>query len=285
MINADSLQFYQGLDIGTGKIKTYEMKGVPHHLIDFLSANDSFDVHQFVNLADQVIQEIYQAGKVPIIVGGTGLYIEALLYKLELSQGNSSDSNIKSQLMSQIESQGNLNMWQQLQELDPLAAQQIPYQNSRRIIRALEYISVTGQRFSDQTGHDQQISKYKECLFILDRPRQELYQRINSRVLAMVEEGLEEEVHQLYLESQGHEWQSLKAIGYKEWFPYFKGNMNRQDVIETIQQNSRRYAKRQLTWYRNRFKSKHWIQIEDNDKAFNEILGIIYKKLGEGSEI
>lgn len=277
VINADSLQFYQGLDIGTGKIKEAEKEGVPHHLIDILPAHQAFDVSQFVDLADQTIQEIHHRGSLPIIVGGSGLYIESLLFHLELGQDKSANPIVRHALEDRLERMGDLALWQELKQIDPQAAAKIPYQNSRRVIRALEVIEVTGQLFSDQRGHQDQDSRYQESLWILDRPRPNLYQRINQRVLQMVEEGLEEEVYGLYQASQGQPWQSLKAIGYKEWFPYFEGKISLQEVISQVQQNSRRYAKRQLTWFRNRFKQKHWLDLESDQINLDQMVNLIKK--------
>lgn len=275
IINGDSLQVYKQLDIGTGKIMTSEMDGIPHHMLDILDVSMSYNASQFKYDATEKIKEIHRKGKLPIIVGGTGLYLEGLLYDLEFGRENSQDTQIRSQLESQALELGNLAMWNQLNEIDPEAAKKIPYQNVQRTIRAMEVIAITGKTFSGQTSHDTKQSVFNECLIVLNRDREELYDRINSRVLDMIERGLEQEAKWLYEQSEGQDFQSVKGIGYKEWWPYFNNRMDKDEVIETIQQNSRRYAKRQLTWFRNRMKNPQWIDISIEDEAIKQATHIV----------
>lgn len=262
IINGDSLQVYRGLDIGTGKILPEEMEGIPHHLLDILEPDETFDASTFKELATQKVLDIWHRGKLPILVGGTGLYLAGLLYDLEFGGNRSSDSQVRLALEEQLENIGDLALWEQLHELDPEAAAKIPYQNSRRTIRALEVIEVRGELFSDQESQQIRESTFDELLFILDRPRELLYQRINQRVEMMIDLGLEAEAKQLFTASQGHSWQSIQGIGYKEWWPHFNEQVELDDVIAQIQQNSRRYAKRQLTWFRNRMKNPNWIDMD-----------------------
>lgn len=262
IINGDSLQVYRGLDIGTGKILHQEMQGVPHHLLDILEPNAPFDANIFKKLATEKVIDIWQRNKLPIVVGGTGLYLSGLLYDLEFGGNKSSDTQVRLALEERLKDIGDLALWEQLQKKDPIAADKIPYQNSRRTIRALEVIKVTGDLFSNQESQQIKESAFHELLFVLDRSRELLYHRINQRVEMMIDSGLEAEAHQLYTASQDQSWQSIQGIGYKEWWPYFNGDQDLDDVIAQIQQNSRRYAKRQLTWFRNRMKNPNWIDME-----------------------
>lgn len=278
IINGDSLQFYRGLDIGTGKIQDHEMEGIPHHLLNFLEADASYDVSYFVDDASHVIQEIRRRHHIPIIVGGSGLYIEGLLYEMSFGHEDSHDNQVRDSFNTLHEQIGDQALWQKLSMIDPKAAEKIPYQNYRRVIRALEVYEVTGKRFSDQFEQSKQKHRhvrFEAVTFIFDRPRNVLYERINQRVEDMVDSGLETEVSTLYQDYQQQNLQSLKAIGYKEWFPYFAGESTRDQVISTIQRNSRRYAKRQLTWFRNRLEDTHWIDVSDEQRALKTILNII----------
>lgn len=280
VINGDSLQVYRELNIGTGKITAEEMNGIPHHLLDILQPNETYDVSRFVKDASAKICDIHQRNKLPIIVGGTGLYLEALLYELELGQSGSSE-DVRQTIQEQMEAEGSQYMWEKLNALDPKAAEKIPFQNGRRIVRALEYIQVSGKLYSDQEGHAEQHSRFKENIIVLDRDREALYDRINQRVGLMVESGLEAEVRSLYNQANHQDWQSLKGIGYKEWFPYFEHQITKDQVIESIRQNSRRYAKRQLTWFRNRFKHKEWILINQDSNWKIQVFNIVEKHISE----
>lgn len=282
VINGDSLQVYRTLDIGTGKITQDEMQGVSHHLLDILDVSDSFDASQFKQQAVRTVLDIHARGKVPIIVGGTGLYLEGLLYNLEFGGENSHQLDVRKRLLAEAERIGSQAMWERLQKLDSVAAQQIPVTNVRRIIRALEVIEVTGELFSQQDSHDVQQSIFNECVIVLNRPRQALYERINQRVAMMVEAGLKEEAYSLYQQDPTQQWQSTKGIGYKEWWAYFENRVTEEEAIAMVQQNSRRYAKRQLTWFRNRMKHTHWIDTSDETQALREALELVHAHLTDG---
>lgn len=272
IINGDSLQVYRQLDIGTGKVTVDEMAGIPHHLLDILDPDQAFDAARFKHLATQAIVEIHQRGHLPIIVGGTGLYLEGLLYGLGFGGVDSENEMIREQLEEQALTMTPEAFWEILNQQDPIAAQKIPPQNTRRVIRALEVIEVTGQLFSEQSEHQVQEKVFDSCLFVLNMPREQLYQRINLRVDQMVDNGLEAEVHTMYQRYEGQLVNGMKGIGYKEWWPYFEGNLTKEAIIEQIKQNSRRYAKRQLTWFRNRLKDVHWI---DARQSWAEVQPII----------
>lgn len=271
VVSADSMQVYRNLDIGTGKILPHEMQGVPHYLIDIQDPDQTYDAARFKEAGQEAIRKIHRSGHLPILVGGTGLYLEGLLYDLEFGGKNSTDSLVQQKLKAELEESGIEALWQRLNQLDPFAADKISLQNPRRILRALEVIETTGQRFSDQMSHQEKQSRFREYLFVLNRPRQQLYDRINQRVLQMIDQGLEDEVRSLYQRNMDPNLPAMKGIGYKEWRPYFEGKESLQTVIEQIQQNSRRYAKRQLTWYRNRMKNVHWLDVSQPDYIDNAI--------------
>ncbi|MBS4462446.1 tRNA (adenosine(37)-N6)-dimethylallyltransferase MiaA [Aerococcaceae bacterium zg-B36] len=269
IINGDSLQVYRTLDIGTGKATVAECDGIPHHLLDLFEPHEVFDASRFKQLATQAIVDIYQRGKLPILVGGTGLYLEGLLYDLEFGGDNSQHQAVKAELMQLAQTMDEQAFWQLLNEKDSVAAEKIPYQNQRRVLRALEVIETTGQLFSAQDRHQLKESVFDASVLILDMPRDLLYERINRRVEMMIADGLEQEVHQLYQRYQGELINGAKGIGYKEWWPYFEGTLSKEAVVAMIQQNSRRYAKRQLTWFRNRFTDTHWLNpLNSGDDAF-----------------
>lgn len=271
VVSADSMQVYRNLDIGTGKILPHEMQGVPHYLIDIQDPDQTYDAARFKEAGQEAIRKIHRSGHLPILVGGTGLYLEGLLYDLEFGGKNSTDSLVQQKLKAELEESGIEALWQRLNQLDPIAADKISLQNPRRILRALEVIETTGQCFSDQMSHQEKQSRFREYLFVLNRPRQQLYDRINQRVLQMIDQGLEDEVRSLYQRNMDPNLPAMKGIGYKEWRPYFEGKESLQTVIEQIQQNSRRYAKRQLTWYRNRMKNVHWLDVSQPDYIDNAI--------------
>lgn len=278
IINGDSLQVYRKLNIGTGKVTRDEMEGIPHHLLDILNPDESFDASKFKELATQAILEIHQRGKLPIIVGGTGLYLEGLLYGLGFGGNKSEDEQIRKALENQAATMSENDFWELLNQKDPTAAQKIPPQNTRRIIRALEVIATTGKLFSEQEEHQVQTKVFDSCLLVLDMPREQLYERINQRVDLMIEQGLETEVKQMYQQFDGELVNGMKGIGYKEWWAYFEGHLSQETVINHIKQNSRRYAKRQLTWFRNRLKDAHWIDARQSWQEAQPLIAAHLKK-------
>lgn len=285
VINGDRLQFYRGLDIGTGKVTPEEMQGVPHHALDFLDVDQDYDASQFQDLAQNLIRDCHARGVLPILVGGSGLYLEGLLYDLEFGGKASHDPLIRQALEQRLETEGAQVLYAELLAQDPLAASKIPIQNHRRLLRALEVMQVTGQKFSDQSQHDTAQARYETCILALDRPRDQLYERINARVQAMVTQGLEAEVRHLYQVAQGQLLPSVQGIGYKEWWPYLAGEMtDREAVIAAIQQNSRRYAKRQLTWFRNRIQGTHWLDASDYEMALAQATSLVQDLLDKQAE-
>ncbi|WP_300123144.1 tRNA (adenosine(37)-N6)-dimethylallyltransferase MiaA [uncultured Enterococcus sp.] len=254
IINGDSMQVYKGLDIGTAKVTKEEMSGIVHHLLDIKTVAEGFNVAEFKQLAKQKIIEITARGHLPIIVGGTGLYLQALLEDYQLGVQEETDGVIRQKYQEYAEEFGSQALWQKLAQVDSLAAEKIDYRNVRKVIRALEVYELSQQSIFEQADHQEIYDTFGVCL---NTDRALLYERINQRVELMMQAGLEEEAQFIlaYPESQ-----AAKGIGYKEFLPYFEGNATLDDVVAAIQQNSRRYAKRQLTWFRNRMNLK-WMDL------------------------
>lgn len=259
VISGDSMQVYKELNIGTAKVTPVEKGEVPHHLIDFKEIDEDYDVSDFQKDATQKIEDITKRNKLPVIAGGTGLYIESLLYPV--SHGSDAEPNLtlRKELEEFAQAKGNNALWDRLNKIDSKAADKIHPNNVRRVIRALEVFYETGEFFSSfQNEKKNKEPNYDAFIVCLDTDRQLLYDRINYRVGLMMEEGLEKEARQLW-ERLGPEpkAQSAKGIGYSEFFPYFNNDITIEEAIEQVKQNSRRYAKRQLTWFRNRLDNVH----------------------------
>lgn len=246
IINGDALQVYQDLTIGTAKISESEMEGVPHHLLSILPPDASFSVAEYQLLVRQKIEEISARGRVPILVGGTGLYIQSVLYDFRF-ETSPQDVELRKRLELQTDQQ----LWEQLNQLDSEAAKEIPYQNKQRIIRALERVLTSGKTKLQQQQDVGTTPYYNFYIVGLNRDRTQLYDRINQRVNVMLKNGLVTEVKGL-LHTVSKDAQSLKAIGYKEVVEAIEKNWSSEQLTETIQQNTRRYAKRQLTYFRNK---------------------------------
>lgn len=262
IINGDALQVYKYLTIGTAKITEDEMQNIPHHLIDFLEVEEPYSASEFKRLAQLKIDDIIKCNKLPIIVGGSGLYIEGLLNDMSFGGEGSNDDIIRKQLELELSQYGIDVLYERLKILDSKAVEKISKNNPRRVIRALEVIEKTGKLFSDQVMNE---SNYDAYIIGLNTDRQNLYHRINHRVDLMVELGLLDECRMILEKGYNLESQSLKAIGYKEIFPYLKGEETLENCLNQLKQNSRRYAKRQLTWFRNRM-SVNWVDpFEEKD--------------------
>lgn len=264
IISADSMQIYKGMDIASAKPSKEEMKGIPHHLMDFLDRDVTFSVADYVRLANEKIKDILNRGKLPIIVGGTGLYIDSLLNNVNFSEVTS-DDEYRQSLYDFARENGNEALYQQLVNADPEASEQIHMNNLVRVIRALEVIHVTGRKFSDLKAESRLAeSPYDSVIIGLNAENRDmLYDRINQRVDEMVKMGLVEEARELWQSS------SMKtagnAIGYKELIPCFENQMPLEECIDKIKQETRHYAKRQLTWFR-RNDSIEWVMIGDFSK-------------------
>ncbi|MCM1269669.1 MAG: tRNA (adenosine(37)-N6)-dimethylallyltransferase MiaA [Ruminococcus flavefaciens] len=269
VISADSMQIYKGMDIASAKPTKEEMQGIPHHLIDFLDRDISFSAADYVRLAKEKIAEVLSRGKLPIIVGGTGLYIDSLLENVKFSDGGS-DEKYRKELYDFAGKEGNEALYARLLEADPEAAETIHPNNLVRVVRALEVIHVTGRKFSELKKESRLVeSPYDSFIIGLNfENRQNLYDRIDLRVDEMMENGLLEEAEELW--RQGSMKTAANAIGFKEFIPFLENQMSVEACIDKIKQETRRYAKRQLTWFRKNQRIQ-WIILGEFDKK-NEIL-------------
>lgn len=268
VISADSMQIYQGMDIATAKPTAEEMCGIPHHLIGFLPPDQTFSVAQFVDLAKAKIEDIHKRGKLPIIVGGTGLYVNSLLNNISFSE-NDSDEKLRAELREKAEKQGVMSLIEELREFDPDSAERIEPNNVKRVIRAIEVYRTTGITMTEQNRRSRLAeSPYRAVKIGLKaQDRQFLYDRINMRVDIMVEQGLLEETEKVL--SSDCSQTAEKAIGYKELIPYFNGETTLENALEELRKQTRRYAKRQLTWFL-RDEDIHWFNI-DTVESFEEL--------------
>lgn len=251
IVSADSMQLYKGMDIGTAKASAEERQGIPHHLLDILAPNEPYSAAKFKEDASACIDDITGRGKLPVIVGGTGLYIDALLYPYAF-RGAESDPAIRAELEAFVAEKGESALHERLAALDPEAAQSIHPNNVRRVIRAVEVCLCTGEKYSKQ---EKTIKNADNCLYDaaylgLEWPRELLYRRIDQRVEAMFEQGLVEETTRLLGEGLSPMAQSMQAIGYKEILPYINGEATLEAVMKTLKLNTRHYAKRQMTWFK-----------------------------------
>ena len=274
IISGDSMQVYRGLDIGTAKVTAKEMDGITHHLIDIRDIDERFSVADFVSEAIKAIDLITSSGKLPIIVGGTGFYLQALLDGLELGGDQYQNADLRKQLREQADEKGNQALHDRLAEVDPQAAAEIPVNNVRRVIRALEVYIKTGRRFSDQKNDGRSFDAF---LIGLTTDRALLYQRINQRVDMMMAAGLLEEAQFLYAH-HGTEYQAGKGIGYHEFYPYFKGDITLEEAVDLVKKDSRHYAKRQLTWFRNKTRP-NWYNLVEHPETITQIEADVRKWL------
>ncbi|USK57537.1 tRNA (adenosine(37)-N6)-dimethylallyltransferase MiaA [Cytobacillus solani] len=282
IISGDSMQIYKGMDIGTAKIMPSEMEGIPHHLIDIKNPDEPFSVAEFQELVRLKIAEISQRGKLPMIVGGTGLYIQSVICDYQFSDAPS-DDHFRIMLEKRADIEGNEKLHRELMEVDPESANKIHPNNVRRVIRALEVYHVTGKTVSNYQKNQQPELMYQTAMIGLTMEREMLYERINKRVDLMINVGLLPEVEKLYVHGLKG-CQSIQAIGYKEIYEYFQAHVTLEEAITQLKQNSRRYAKRQLTWFRNKM-NVDWFDMTDAvslggfEKKLDEISTYIEGKL------
>lgn len=278
IISADSMQVYKYMDIGTAKITKEEMAGVKHHLIDCLEPTEDFHVVKFKELAEDAMEDIYKRGKLPIICGGTGFYIQALLYNVQFTE-NTVDYKYREELEQIAKVQGTNYLHAMLSEIDPDSASNIPAANIKRVIRALEYFHETGERFSIHNEREKnRTSPYNFSYFVLNDQRDLLYDRINKRVDKMLEDGLVDEVKKLMALGVRKGMTAFDGIGYKEILMALEEDGTHNDVIAEIKQNSRHYAKRQLTWFR-REKEVTWL--DKSKYSDQELLSLMEEELKE----
>ncbi len=278
IISADSMQVYKYMDIGTAKISTAEMGQIPHYLIDILEPEEEFNVVKFKEYAGKCMEEIYAKGKIPIIVGGTGFYIQAVLYGIDFKE-NGEDTAYRQQLEELYKKEGSEYLHAKLAQIDPSSAQAIHPNNVKRVIRALEYYDQTGSRISEHNEEQRKNeSPYNFCYIVLNNDREVLYERINRRVDLMMEAGLVQEVKQLLERGLSGDMVSMQGLGYKEIVRYLLGECSLEEAVYTIKRDTRHFAKRQLTWFK-REKEVTWIQKNDFDDEESKILKAILEEL------
>lgn len=262
IISADSMQIYKGMCIGTAKPTTADMQGVVHHLIDFADLSQPFSVANYVQLASTCISKLNARGKLPIIAGGTGLYIRSLLNNIQFTDDDK-DKSLREALAQKAATMGTESLLAELKSFDPLSAQRIHPNNIGRVIRAIEIYRTTGVTMTEQIERSKQKpTPYNACVIGLDfKDRQTLYDRIDRRVDLMMSAGLLQEAKEVL--SQPGAQTALQAIGYKELLPYFNNECTLEEAIRKIKQESRHYAKRQLTWFR-RDANINWIMVDDS---------------------
>lgn len=251
VISSDSMQVYETLRIGTARPTEEEMKGIPHHLMGFLPPSASYSVARYAEQAHAAIHDVHSRGKLPVLCGGTGLYIQAVVENLQYEE-QPANRELREELNRRIASEGGEALLKELAQVDATTAARLHPNDHGRIVRALEIYHTTGRTITEQNENSHRTpSPYNVCGFMLDfRNREMLYERINRRVEMMVDEGLEDEAR--WLRAQENTDTVYQAIGYKEWEPFFAGESTVQDVVAAIQQGTRRYAKRQLSWFRHR---------------------------------
>ncbi len=280
IISADSMQVYKGMDIGTAKITKEEMQGIKHHLIDIIEPTEDFHVVKFKELVENAISDIYAKGKIPIICGGTGFYIQAVLYDIDFAEEDV-DADYRNELEEFASLNGPEALHERLKEVDLESALSIPAANVKRVIRALEFYKQTGQKFSTHNKQQREkISPYNFAYFVLNDDRQLLYNRIDMRVDKMVKDGLISEVEALVESGAKRGMTSMDGIGYKEILDYFEGNCDLESAIELVKKKSRNYAKRQLTWFR-REKEVIWLdktKLTTEEMLLSEILSNLKEK-------
>lgn len=267
VISADSMQVYKYMDIGSAKITQEEMQGIPHYLVDELKPSDEFHVVRFVEMAQKALNQIYAEGKIPIIVGGTGFYIQALLYDIDFSE-QECDEAYRRSLESLAEEKGNHYLHEMLRKVDPKSAEAIHENNRKRVIRALEFYHESGERISEHNEKEhQKISPYNFAYFVLNDERENLYRRIDERVDGMIAQGLVNEVTRLKEMGCHDGMVSMQGLGYKEILRFLDGRCTLEEAVYIIKRETRHFAKRQLTWFR---RERDVIWLNKPDYAYDE---------------
>ena len=266
IISMDSMQIYTGMDIGTAKVTKEEMENIPHHLIDIVEPSIPFSVSDFVLIAKNTINDIISRDKLPILVGGTGLYYECLIYPFTFGSAKSDDT-IKQKLYEELEKYGPNYLHDKLKQIDPVDAQKIHPNNTKRLIRALEIYEITGNSKTESAKSDK-ILQYDIDFYVLDNDRQILYDNIAKRVNIMIDNGLEGEIKKLLDSGCNFDMQSMQGIGYKEFKGYFEGKITLAQVKNDIILNSRHYAKRQITWFK-RYEFAKFVTKDEIIEKFN----------------
>lgn len=280
IISADSMQVYKYMDIGSAKIRPEEMDGIKHYLIDELEPDEEFHVVRFQQMAKAAMEEIYAKGKVPIVVGGTGFYIQALLYDIDFTE-NEEDTAYRMELEQIAKENGPEKLHEMLREVDPESADAIHANNVKRVIRALEFYKLTGQKISEHNEKERaKESPYEFCYFVLNDDRKLLYDRIDLRIDKMMEEGLLEEVSSLKNKGYTKDMVSMQGLGYKEILDYLNGECSLEEAIYILKRDTRHFAKRQLTWFR-RERDVIWVDKNNYDHDEEKILEVMLSYVRE----
>ena len=280
IISADSMQVYKYMDIGSAKIRPEEMDGIKHYLIDELEPDEEFHVVRFQQMAKAAMEEIYAKGKVPIVVGGTGFYIQALLYDIDFTE-NEEDTAYRMELEQIAKENGPEKLHEMLREVDPESADAIHANNVKRVIRALEFYKLTGQKISEHNEKERaKKSPYEFCYFVLNDDRKLLYDRIDLRIDKMMEEGLLEEVSSLKNKGYTKDMVSMQGLGYKEILDYLNGECSLEEAIYILKRDTRHFAKRQLTWFR-RERDVIWVDKNNYDHDEEKILEVMLSYVRE----
>ena len=264
IVSADSMQIYKYMDIGSAKVTEEEMQGVKHCLVDEIEPDMPFSVSEYKRMAEEYIDEISSRGKNVIVTGGTGLYLNSLIYDMDFGKSDA-NQELREELNKELEENGPAYMYEKLVSLDKEAAERIHPNNTKRAIRAIE-VAMSGEKMNDFSKDLRYNKKYRPIIIVLNRDRQALYDRINLRVDIMLKNGLIEEVKGLLEKGYTKDMISMQGIGYKEIIKYFDGEYTLDEAIEIIKRDSRRYAKRQLTWFR-RYEDAKWFEIDKFDSA------------------
>ena len=280
IISADSMQVYEYMDIGSAKIRPEEMQGIPHYLVDELKPWDEFHVVRFQQMAKKAMEQIYANGHIPIIVGGTGFYIQALLYDIDFTE-QECDSAYRRQLEELAETRGNHYLHEMLKAVDPASAEAIHENNRKRVIRALEFYHESGERISEHNEREsQKTSPYNFAYFVLNDDREKLYRRIDARVDAMVKAGLVDEVARLQQMGCHADMVSMQGLGYKEILEYLDGECTLEEAVYKLKRDTRHFAKRQITWFK-REEDVIWLNKQDYAYDEDKILGTMLEILRE----
>lgn len=274
ILSADSMQIYKGMDVGTAKITEEEKSGIFHHMIDVVAPDEDYSVSEFKNDAEEIIDEMLLKYKVPVIVGGSGLYVNSLIYDLDFSNAKS-DEKLREYYTYYYKEHGGDALYDKLMRIDPKSAEKIHKNNVKRVIRALEVYDITGMKFSDINTDIRKESNKYECILIgLSMERKTLYERINQRVDEMLSNGLVDEVKSLIEKGYEKNLVSMRGIGYKEVIDYLEGTTDYEDMVNILKKNTRRFAKRQYTWFL-RDKNVKWFAMDNLEKTGDTINNIL----------
>lgn len=280
IISADSMQVYRRMNIGSAKITQEEMMGIPHHLIDVLEPNEEFNVTVFQEMAKASLEEIYSRGNIPIVAGGTGFYIQALLNDIDFTE-NGEDTSIREELEALAEEKGAEHLHGMLLAIDPDSAKQIHANNIKRVIRAIEYYRQTGECISEHNKREREKkSPYDFLYYVVNTDRDILYQRIDQRVDQMVEQGLLEEVKELKASGCTRNMVSMQGLGYKEILDYLQGDCTLSEAIYLLKRDTRHFAKRQITWFK-REREVRWLNLPDFSYDLDKVLESMIKDINE----